>query len=427
MALKGARCDLSGAGSAEEVVELLRAVSSNDTGSIVGVEWDESRWSDQSFPTRRQLDAISSKIPIMARRICCHVAVANSALLGALGTHGSHVNLATGEISEAAVVAATRLTYPSAGQIAAGMARAVGELHALGITAIHDIIEENNFGAYVEGLSAISAPLRIDGLFHVDAHRFDQVADKAACLGEYFRPMGIKIYADGSIGGRTAALHQPYPGTDGRGEILVDRSALRRALQDCSAAGIVCAVHAIGDRTLRMVLEEMARIDGGGGLFRIEHAEIIGDVEFEMLRDSGVFLVMQPNFVRNWAGEGGLYERRLGRERWLRNNPFRTLANSGVEYVFSSDGMPAGPLFGIKGALQHPNPRERIDPVSALARYTAGPCRLGRHRRLAGHIEPDQDADFAILSGNPILADPDTIKVTGTVVAGTVVWGDPAT
>jgi predicted amidohydrolase YtcJ len=81
-------------------------------------------------------------------------------------------------------------------------------------------------------------------------------------------------------------------------------------------------------------------------------------------------LVMQPNFVRNWGGEDGMYANRLGRERWEKHNPFASLSRTNIPFVFSSDGMPAGPLFGLRGATHHANPRERIASAEAFYRYT---------------------------------------------------------
>jgi hypothetical protein len=130
---------------------------------------------------------------------------------------------------------------------------------------------------------------------------------------------------------------------------------------------------------------------------------------------------MQPNFVRNWGGEGGLYERRLGRERWRRNNPFATLLRAGARIVFSSDGMPAGPLFGIKGATNHAVETERIGAIDACTRYTAAARRLWGAEPARGLAVGDP-ADVVILSGNPFLADLDGLRVITTFVGGRVVY-----
>jgi predicted amidohydrolase YtcJ len=231
------------------------------------------------------------------------------------------------------------------------------------------------------------------------------------------------VYLDGSIGARTAALHTPYEDDPTTGTLLVEPGSLRETLRSSSERGISCAVHAIGDRAVATALGEMQAV--GDGRFRIEHAEVIGPAEMELARGSSVALVMQPNFVRNWAGENGLYHRRLGGERWRRNNPFRSLVEAGVRIAFSSDGMPPGPLYGIRGATRHPNAAESISATVALELYTDAPTRVGAHPgRPAGRLEPEALCDMVHLSANPLLGDLDGIQILGTWVGGRHVYPD---
>jgi len=111
-----------------------------------------------------------------------------------------------------------------------------------------------------------------------------------------------------------------------------------------------------------------------------------------------------------------MYAARLGPARWARQNPYATLLRAGVPFVFSSDAMPPGPLYGIKGATHHPVESERIGAAQAIRRYTGavspwpGPA--------GGVLAPGAPADLVVLSGNPILADLDTVRVESTFVGG---------
>jgi predicted amidohydrolase YtcJ len=422
------RCDLSGARDARQAIERLAAWESSHPGreAVVGVDFDESTWDDATLPTRDALNAISTQRPVYMRRICGHVGVANDVLLSMLSTK-RFVDAASGRLAEDAVFEANRRTRPPRDAMVDAIDGAIATLHALGITAIHDIVDASTIDVYVEGLEASGRPLRLDAYVHVAADGFDDARDQLE-EASGINAVGIKIFADGSLGGRTAALHAPYADAPGDGELLVGRDALMAELAACRDQGIGCAVHAIGDRALATVLSAMEKTGVEDARFRIEHAEIMGDEELATCARLRVPLVMQPNFVRNWSGEGGLYETRLGSARWKRNNRFASLLRAGAPFIFSSDGMPAGPLYGIRGATHHPVAEERIGPAEALRRYTTAVRALGGEEDAHG-IEIGSPADLVVLSGNPLLADVDGIAVEATFVGGWEVFraaGTPA-
>ena len=439
LAHKSLRCDLAPAQSAAEVVARLEAYVRTQAGegAVVGVDFDESDWTDRALPTREQLDAISPRRPLYARRVCCHVGVANSALLLRLKSPDRFIDRESGRIVEDAVFEANRLTRPPAPAQIHAIDGAIAHLHALGITAVHDIVDPGTLEVYVAGLTASSRPLRIDAFLHVAAEGFETARNQLIPLRRRgVRAVGIKIFADGSLGGRTAALNERYADGDGDGELLVDEEALREELEACAVRNIACAVHAIGDRALRTVLDAMAAVRArypAHARFRIEHAEVIGAEEMKRCEALRIPLVMQPNFVRNWGGEDGMYAERLGRARWERHNPFASLSRANLPVVFSSDGMPAGPLFGLRGATNHPNPRERIAAAEAFYRYTRaaadvfGPWEEDESERpVDGRIMAGGRSDLVVLSGNPLLADPDRLRVEATIAGGREVYRAPA-
>jgi len=426
LALRSVRCDLSAAKSAPAIVAALQrfAATAPEDGVIMGVEWDESSWETTALVTREQLNTVSKERPVFARRVCGHVGVANSAML-ALLEPSPQIDPESGRITERAVAAATAAAYPAPERIADGFTPAIGTLHSLGVTTVHDIIEPRHADAYARGLRRAPRPLRVHGYFHATPDAFESLAASMASAGSRFLAAGIKVYADGSIGGRTAAMHAPYADGDGCGELLVAPAELEATARRCAELEIGCAIHAIGDRTIAEVARAMAAA-GGGERFRIEHAEFMGHEELDAVRDAGLVLSMQPNFVRNWGGEGGLYQRRLGPERWRRHNPFRTIVSAGIPLVFGSDGMPAGPLYGLRGAVHHPVAGESIDAATALSLCTEAPWRYGPHRAPGGRIERDLPADLTVLSGNPFIANLDGLSVRSTWVAGEQVYSGPS-
>jgi predicted amidohydrolase YtcJ len=435
LAYKGLRCDLAPAESAADVAARMDqyAAAHPDDDAVVGVDFDESDWRDAALPTRALLDSISSTRPLYARRVCAHVGVANTALLARLESPARFVDRESGRIVEDAVFEANRLTRPPDAAQIASIDGAIAHLHSLGITAIHDIVDPETLPVYVEGLRRSRRPLRIDAFFHVPASGFAAARDAVAPLFDRgVRARGIKIFADGSLGGRTAALNDGYADGDGNGDLLVEPAPLQTELESCARQGIACAVHAIGDRALRTVLDAIAvarSATTGPTRFRIEHAELIGEEEMRRCQELRIPLVMQPNFVRNWGGEGGMYEDRLGRDRWERHNPFSSLSRAGVPYVFSSDGMPAGPLFGLRGATHHAHDRERIGAAEAFYRYTTATADVFAGWESGSQTVPrigaGAPADLVVISGHPVLADPDRVRVEATIADGVEVYRAP--
>lgn len=419
VANKALRVDLSDARDARDVLARLSARAMDERNdAVVGVDFDEVDWDAAALPTRAMLNAVSEERPVYARRVCCHVGVANDALLRRLTASRRFVDMETGRIVEDAVFEANRITRPPAADVVEAMDGAIGKLHGLGITAIHDIVDPDSIDVYAQGLRASRRPLGIAALLHVATSDYDAAAARLEQLSEgRARATGIKIFSDGSLGARTAALNEPYADANTMGELLVTRESLAQELAACAQKGIACAVHAIGDRALATVLDAMGDVGVAG--FRIEHAEVIGEGELARCERLRVPLVMQPNFVRNWGGEGGMYAARLGAARWARNNPFATLLRAGIPFVFSSDAMPSGPLFGIRGATHHPVVRERIGAAEAIHRYTAAASVL--RGSSGGVLAPGARADLVVLSGNPVLADLDGVRVESTFVAGTEV------
>jgi len=150
----------------------------------------------------------------------------------------------------------------------------------------------------------------------------------------------------------------------------------------------------------------------------------------ERCRALKIPLVMQPNFVRNWGGEDGMYEKRLGHERWLTHNPFASLTRADVPFVFSSDGMPAGPLFGLRGATLHANTGERIGPAEAFYRYTSAASDVfaewEENAVQTPRVAVGARADLVVLSAHPLLTDVDRVRVEATIADGVEVYRAPA-
>jgi predicted amidohydrolase YtcJ len=366
--------------------------------------WDESAWPIRRPPVRADLDAIAPDRPIVARRVCGHFAVANGAALALLAERwkGGGVSPETGHVVEEPALELDELFPPDAPEAAAALEAAGRACLALGITTACDFLRPRGLATYAAALAASTLPLRIT------AWVLEECLDEAGGIpgdpgaSDRFVVRGLKVFCDGTIGGRTAALLDDYADRPGeRGRLLVSRPKLRALVRRAHAAGRAVALHAIGDRAIAEALEvlgELPREEIAERGHRLEHVEMPRPSDPARLAALGVRPCVQPNFLR-WAEPGGMYETALGRERWRRMNPFRSLLREGCRPFFGSDGMPASPALGIRHALAHPVESERLTVDEAVRLYTEEAATPGRPSR--GRLAPGEPADLAVLADLP--------------------------
>ena len=429
LALNKLRCDLSAATSARDLCERLAAWASAhpDAPMLMGVDFDEAGWERAQLPTRTMLDGVADDRPVLVRRVCSHVGVANTLLIKHLHKRPGLVDENAGVVREHVLWEAGRMWDPGAAEATRSYQTAIQDLHRLGITTIHDVVEPQSFDVYLEGVTKSAVPLRIDALVHTNPRDLEYYRRRCAESGALdLRVVGVKCFLDGSLGGRTAALNADYNDGPGWGTLLMRREVIHALAEECFENGHVLAMHAIGDRAIDLAASALRDFPKGTRRFRLEHCEVAGPNQIESLRWTPLFLSLQPNFVRRWGGPGGLNERRLGPERSRWCNPYRSLLDAGIDYVFGSDGMPAGPLYGLKGAIDHPVEAQRLTAAEAITCYTSRAHNLDPHRRNAGVIEPGRVADMTVLDGNPMSGDLDAVRVLKTVLDGEVVFDSPS-
>jgi hypothetical protein len=186
------------------------------------------------------------------------------------------------------------------------------------------------------------------------------------------RVHGIKLFADGALGARTAALHRPYASGTGFGMLLYERSELHSLLARFLGAGKPMAVHAIGDRAIDQVVSAVEAVGVPHGTeIRVEHAQFISEATAHRATRLGVSLCMQPNF----SDDSLHYSERLPEGYAERNNPFRMLIDRigyvpGVDLLFGSDGMPSGVGEALRQSLFPPHAGQTL----SIEEFTAGYC-----------------------------------------------------
>lgn len=444
LGLEFLRPSFSGAISRTEVLARLDTWLRDHPGSdpVVGEGWDQSLWADPRPPDRAELDRVAPDRPVALRRVCGHVGVFNSAALASIGTEWEGLDVESGLALERLPLTIGRLWPPGRAMMAEGVRLGQEVAWRHGVTGIHEMGHPGTFRAFGQAAVAGTLRLRITHFFGAE-HR--EVIEKAGLVpgfgSDRLRVGGIKIFLDGSIGGRSAAVRSPYPGDPptggGRGQLLWPDEALAEALRRAFADGYQAAMHAIGDAAIEQAIRVVERLRRDGITSpepgpRLEHAEMLDADLLERAVAAGFLFCMQPNFTARWQGPGLLYDQVLGVERAARLNPYRSVARTG-RLVFGSDTMPLGPLYGLGGALEHPLESERLDPRSARAGYTTHAAAAVTHPFDHGRLEPGRPADFIVLRrapGRPETRrggdEPASWEVAGTWFGGIRVHADAA-
>lgn len=413
------RVDLGLCRSADDCLEKLRAF--RERPEIFGSNWDESMWYQgrKEDLDRRTLDKISSVKPIIMRRVCGHFAVCNTAALKRIGSKWKIVDRKRGYLYEDAALFLNRIFCPPDKMLEKGLELATEEALSAGVTSVHEITNVRNFRMFQK----LRSRLRIRVALYTYWEVLDQVIEAGFISGlgdNYLKFQGIKIFMDGSIGARTAAVSKPYPGTKNHGKLLVTVEQLMKMIKKAEDHSLQLIIHSLGDRATETVIRafEKYRLKENRLRHRIEHLEIVSDRQIKRIARLGLIASMQPNFVRRWQRPGGLYEKYLGRE-YKAMNPFRKVVDAGITLVFGSDSMPLGPLYGLAGATGHPFSLGRLTPAEAFFRYTEQPAYAVFEERQKGRIEPGMLADLVVLSADPLAATGRTLlKIENVRVGG---------
>ncbi len=435
--------DLSGADGSEDCIgRLAEREAETGSGWVQGFGYDESEWKgdDRSYLTSEQLDRVSEDRPVVALRVDMHAASLNSVALEALGGElpESDVRREDGEptgvvVEDAAEIVRSRISpdYEETRElVTAGLEHAAEK----GVTAVHDMVRHSRSPQVYRDLEAEGElPTRVRINYWTD--HADAVIEAGLTTNagsERVRTGAIKTYTDGSIGARTAKLFEPYepdeseakpdPGDDGEWVITPDE--LEEIVAQADGAGFQVTAHAIGDEAIEEALSALeATGDPASRRHRIEHLELATDDQLERLAEAGIVASMQPNF-HQWAGEGGLYDQRLGRERRDRTNRLREVLEHGIPLAFGSDCMPLDPLLGIHHAVNAPTEAQRLSVTEALRAYTIGAAYAGFDEDRLGTLEVGKRADIVVLEESPWEHSGriDEIDVATTLVDGEVVF-----
>ena len=447
--------DLVGTRSYDEVIARVveRARTAPKGQWIRGRGWDQNDWSDTRMPSHEALSRALPDHPVLLERVDGHATLVNSVAMRQSGiTRGTPdpdggriLKDSDGEptgvlIDNAATLAWSQVPAATREQLERSIVKAIAELHRYGLTGLHDAgVDRAGLEAYESLARAGRFPLRNYVMVTGDSGSVSAAfrrGPQAGLYGGRIWVRSIKLWADGALGSRGAALLDPYSDDhENRGLVVTPSEELDRIAADALRNGFQLNVHAIGDRANRMVLDvyeqALAARPTPDHRFRIEHAQILNFADIPRFATLGVIPSMQGSHQTSdmyWVPERLGYARSLGAYAW------RSLLESGVVIPNGSD-FPVespNPLISFhafvtrQDAAGYPAggwmPAQTTSREQALLSMTLWPAYAGFMERETGSITPGKHADFVVLDRDIMTVPAD--QILGTKVLRTVLGGE---
>jgi predicted amidohydrolase YtcJ len=419
--------ELSGSKSVSEmqgrIKEYIKRKKNKSTEWVFGRGWDQDLFFDKRLPSKEDLDIVEGKVPMVMTRICGHVAVANSPALDFFKKKGAfhgigeelvpsdHKGNLVGIIKENALTSCwATIPKPRIRDLQRLFLKAQSIALNFGLSGVHCILDDLDQFKAIKKLDEngqvklkVSLFLPVDTLTIIEEMSANQ--RRKILIGKNIRTIGFKLFADGSLGARTAALNDDYSDDPGNRGILnyseneiVDYAARVKRL------GLVLATHAIGDRAVEQVVSAYRKAGiTSNDRFRIEHCSVVNPKRLFDL--SGIVLSVQPMFASSdyWLKDriGGA---RADRAAYL----FRSLAKE-TTLVGGSDAPveSINPLTGIAAAVSNKaDSSESLSLAQAIRMYTQNAAKQSPLTKSSGSIRNGQTCDLVVLdtdSPNSIL------------------------
>jgi predicted amidohydrolase YtcJ len=450
--------DLTGTRSYDEVIARVAARARQVPAGtwIIGRGWDQNDWGDTRFPTHEALSRAVPEHPVALERVDGHATLANARAMQAAGVTAASVDPTGGRIERAADRAPSgvfvdnaqdlvvqRIPAPTPAETREAVRAAIKEMHRWGLVGVHDAGESR---ADIELFESMAAAGEFDLRAHV------MIGDDSAAIAHYLARgprsalhdgrlwiRSIKLYADGALGSRGAALLEPYSDEAGNSGLLVSAPA---HIQDVATralrAGFQVNTHAIGDRGNRLALDAyekaLAAVPVADHRFRIEHAQILHSDDIPRFARLGVIPSMQASHQTSdmyWAGT------RLGSTRLLGAYAWRSLLATGVAVPNGSD-FPVeqvNPLISFHAAIARQDandwpaagwfPEQRMTRDEALKAMTIWPAYAAFQEEVMGSLTPGKYADFVVLDQDIMRIPAELVlrtRVLATYLAGKAVY-----
>lgn len=438
------------------IQDMIRELTKlNDVVWIEGWGYDEGKLDVGRAPNRWDLDKVSIEKPVVVTRTCGHIIAVNSKALSIAGITRETPDPVGGQIDRdqngeptgilresARVLVLNRMPQLSMDENARRLAELTDSLYAHGITAITDLMASHKPIDYLEmyNLAREKGLLQHVVLYYMwEDLKVNPILNEENTNRE--NPIhigGVKLFADGSVSGRTAWVNPPFLNDEKNfGISTTSKEELLEAAAYAKEHGVQLVVHAMGEQAIDLIVDTFYGMESwiqDGPSIRIEHAAMPTQKAIERAAESGIAFVTQPIFL---YAEIESYLKNLGSARTKTTYPVKKMLEAGIPVAFSSDAPatawadPVNPFVGIKAAVTrmaydgtNTGDYEIVDVETAIELYTRGAQHITRIPNI-GQLKFGYNADFIVLNKD-ILNIPseeiDQISVEETYLRGNLVF-----
>ena len=432
------------------------AKANPDRAWLLGGGWNQVRWKIGRFPLASELDSVVSDRPVALSRVDGHAEWLNTKALRAAGITADTRDPVGGRIERDAAGNPTGvlvdkamdlvdeiIPHASDAERRAALKGALAHMNSVGLTAVGDAGDDANdiklYRAFAdEGLLTV----RIYAMIRDTGQDFAALSKSGPLIGyadERLTVRSVKLFADGALGSRGAALLAPYSDAPNqRGLEFMTEAEMERAIETALRAGYQVNVHAIGDAANRQVLDafEAAYKTAGGRELRnrIEHAQVVALSDIPRFKQLDLTASMQPTHA---TSDMNMAEERIGKERIQGAYAWRTFLKQGTRIAAGSDFPvePDNPFFGLHAAVTRTDranlppggwhPEQAMTLLEAFRAFTLDAAYAEHQENTMGSLEPGKWADFILVDRDLFTTAPAEIwkiKVEQTWLAGKRVY-----
>ncbi|UCE41861.1 MAG: amidohydrolase [Candidatus Aminicenantes bacterium] len=424
--------NLEGLPSPEDVVHKVRDRIKETPPDewVTGWGWDEGAWA-KNYPDNRELSDVSPDNPVSLRGLHGFACWANEKALAIAGINNDTPDPPNGEIvrnpetghptgiltNAAQDLLNEHIPPLKSHQLEKALSLAIAECLKFGLTSVH---EARTTGPMLEAFRSLKAKGELQNRIYVMLDWTEKILLESFLSkgleidpDNYLTVRCIKIFVDGALGSRGAAMMEPYSDAPGEmGFVVTPENEVLRLTSRALKSGFQVAVHAIGDKANRITLNAFRRAieevpDAADHRLRLEHAQIVALEDIPKYAPLGVVLSMQPSHC---TSDMGWAEERVGPERVKGAYAWRSFLDTGVHMTLNSDfpGEFLDPFFGMYTAMTRQTsegkpaggwyPGQCLSRDEVLKAYTVGAAYSGFEEGFKGKIHPGYLADFILLS-----------------------------
>jgi len=449
---------LRGSPTLVDTQERLRVFAAARPGArwLTGSGWNHVTWKLGRFPTAAEIDKVVVDRPVWLIRVDAHAGWANTKAMQLAGItkdtpdpKGGRIERdaegnPTGVFIDAAMgLVADIIPLPDEQEREVALQAALEHLNAQGLTSVHDAGADRQMIKTMRGFADRGRlPLRVYSMINGAGDDFAVLSQDGPLIGygdDRLTIRSVKLYADGALGSRGAALFEPY--TDdptNKGLLFESRQEMKHKIESVLKAGFQANVHGIGDAAIKQVMDSFeqtyATVGGRALRNRIEHAQVVDVAQIPRFIDLGLIASMQPTHA---TSDMNMAEDRVGVERIKGAYAWRTLLNQGTKIAAGSD-FPvesANPFYGIHAAVTRSDhegnplagwhPEQAMTLFEAFRAFTLDAAYAAHQEATQGSIEPGKWADFILVDQDIFAVSPADIwrtRVLQTWVGGKKVY-----